>query len=212
VRLVLLHALPLDERMWEGQREAVAEFDVVAPRLYGRGNVLDAWARSLLDEVDGELVAVGASMGGYAALAMARRAPDRVHALLLAGSRAGADSPERRRQRAATSTELRSRGLAEPRAEWGERLGPRTVEEMVAAVEALRDRPDATDVVRSFDGPLLAVVGDRDELVSVDEARELAAAAPHGAVEVVDGAGHFVSLDAPERFNAIVRRFLAPWT
>jgi pimeloyl-ACP methyl ester carboxylesterase len=39
----------------------------------------------------------------------------------------------------------------------------------------------------------------------------VAASARRGDVEVVEGAGHFVSLDQPERFDDIVRRFLAPW-
>ena len=53
---------------------------------------MDEWAASVLGEVDGdELVLVGASMGGYCALRMAAQAPDRVRAILLAGSRADAD-------------------------------------------------------------------------------------------------------------------------
>jgi pimeloyl-ACP methyl ester carboxylesterase len=87
--ILLLHALPLDERMWEPQLPSLGEHDVVAPRLYGRGRTMDAWADSLAGETEGELVVVGASMGGYAALALARRAPERVRALLLVGSRPG---------------------------------------------------------------------------------------------------------------------------
>src|SRR2546430_5333952 len=92
--ILLLHALPLDERMWEPQRTAFG--DVVAPRLYGRGASMEEWARSILGEVEGELVAVGASMGGYCALELVRRAPERVRGLVLAGAPVEADSPERR--------------------------------------------------------------------------------------------------------------------
>jgi pimeloyl-ACP methyl ester carboxylesterase len=35
VNVVLLHAFPLDERMWEPQLEPLREYDVAAPRLYG---------------------------------------------------------------------------------------------------------------------------------------------------------------------------------
>jgi pimeloyl-ACP methyl ester carboxylesterase len=38
----------------------------------------------------------------------------------------------------------------------------------------------------------------------VDEARQIAASAPNGRLEVVEGAGHVVSVDAPERFNQIL--------
>src|SRR5919201_2966570 len=92
--VLLLHALPLDERMWELQREAFP--GAVTPRLYGRGPSMKGWARGILDEVDGELVVVGASMGGYCALELVRQAPERVRALALVGSRVDADSPERR--------------------------------------------------------------------------------------------------------------------
>ena len=67
--VVLLHAFPLDERMWEPQLEALAGHEVHAPRLYGRGSSIDDWAAQILGEVNGPFAAVGASMGGYAALA-----------------------------------------------------------------------------------------------------------------------------------------------
>src|SRR2546430_15709425 len=92
--ILLLHALPLDERMWEPQRTAFG--DVVAPRLYGRGASMEEWARSILGEVEGELVAVGASMGGYCALELVRQAPERVRGLVLAGAPGAGASPGRR--------------------------------------------------------------------------------------------------------------------
>ena len=107
MKVLLLHAFPLDERMWEPQAAAVGEHEVVAPNLYDLGgSSIDGWAERVLDEVEGELVAVGASMGGYVALAMARRAPERIRGLLLAGSRATADPPDRRAVREEMIREL----------------------------------------------------------------------------------------------------------
>ena len=60
-----------------------AGFEPVAPHLYGRGASIDDWAAHLLRDIDGSLVIVGASMGGYCALAMARRAPERVLGMVL---------------------------------------------------------------------------------------------------------------------------------
>src|SRR5919199_2880007 len=107
MRVLFLHALPLDERMWEPQRAAFP--DAVAPRLYGRGASMEGWARSILDEVEGELAVVGASMGGYCALEVARQAPERVRGLVLVGARVEADSPERREGRAKTIELIRAR-------------------------------------------------------------------------------------------------------
>jgi pimeloyl-ACP methyl ester carboxylesterase len=78
----------------------------------------------------------------------------------------------------------------------------------VRGIEALRDRPDATEVVASFAGPLMVVVGDQDDILPVDEASQIAESAPNGRFEVVAGAGHVVSVDAPERFNQILLELL----
>jgi pimeloyl-ACP methyl ester carboxylesterase len=56
---------------------------------------------------------------------------------------------------------------------------------------------------------LTVVVGDQDEILPVDEARQIAASAPDGRFEVVEGAGHVVSVDAPDRFNEILRELLS---
>jgi pimeloyl-ACP methyl ester carboxylesterase len=193
MKVLLLHAFPLDETMWEPQREVLDGHEVVAPNLYALGgNSIDDWAEALLEQVDGPFVAVGASMGGYVALAMARRAPERVRGLLLVGSRAGPDTPERRRARDELLRELSNDGL-------------------YRATEALRDRPDASDVVRSFRGPFMLVTGADDDLLPEPEAREIVASAPQGRLEVVEDAGHVVSQDQPQRFNELLREFLE-WT
>jgi pimeloyl-ACP methyl ester carboxylesterase len=211
VKVVLLHAFPLDERMWEPQAAALAGHDVVMPNLYDLGgSSIDGWAGRILDEVDGDLVAVGASMGGYVALAMARRAPERIRGLLLAGSRATADPPDRRAVRDEMIRVVREEGIVG----WNREFAPpgppdRETDELVRGIEALRDRPDATDVVASFTGPLVVVVGDQDDILPVDEARQIAESAPNGRLEVVEGAGHVVSADAPDEFNRILLELLS---
>jgi 3-oxoadipate enol-lactonase len=207
MKVLLLHAWPPDERMWEPQLDAVrdAGFEPVAPRLYGRGPSIDGWAGQLLGEVDGPLVAVGASMGGYCALALARRAPERVVGIALAGSRAGADSDERRRFRDEQIATLRSEGVP------AELETDVSAEDLAVAQEAMRDRPDLSGVVSSFGGPLLVCVGDGDEIVSVEEARTTADAALRGSLEVFGGAGHLLTIEQPERFNAVLVEFLAQW-
>jgi pimeloyl-ACP methyl ester carboxylesterase len=88
MNVLLLHALPLDERMWEPQNRALGDHHVVAPHLYDLpGSSMDEWAAAALERVEGDFAVVGASMGGYLALAIARRAPERIRALLLEGSR-----------------------------------------------------------------------------------------------------------------------------
>ena len=208
--VVLLHAFPLDERMWEPQRAVVP--NAVTPRLYGRGRAMDAWAESIAAEVEGELVLVGASMGGYCALALARRAPERVRKVLLAGSRPDADSEERRERRAATIDLIRSEG---PEGLWrdmlpklfadeshaDERLLYRDPQGLVEAVEAIRDRADSTEVARAFGDRIRFVVGEHDPFVSTDELRGF-------DVREIAG-GHLVNLERPDEFNAQLQEFLA---
>ena len=163
-------------------------------------------------------------MGGYVALAMARRAPERIRALLLAGSRATADPPDRRELREEMIRVVQEEGIEG----WNREFSPpgppnRPTEELVRGIEALRhtsvivtlrgiealrDRPDATDVVTSFAGPLVVVVCDQDDILPVEEARQIAESAPNARFEVVAGAGHVVSVDAPDRFNQILLELL----
>ncbi|MET0561041.1 MAG: alpha/beta fold hydrolase [Gaiellaceae bacterium] len=205
--ILLLHGWPVSERVWVSQVSALrdAGFDVHAPHLYGRGPSIDDWAAQLLREIDGPLVPVGASMGGYCALALARRAPERVVGMSLVASRADADSFERRKFRQEQIADLRA----------GERPSladeDAVLDRLAVAQEAMRDRLDLTGVVASFGGPLLVCVGDRDEIVSVDEARELAEKALDGKLEVFPGAGHFVAVDQPERFNEVLLEFVSQW-
>ena len=209
--VALLHALPLDERMWELQRTVVP--DAVAPRLYGRGRSMDAWAESVASEVEGELVLVGASMGGYCALALARREPDRVRALFLLGARPDADSAERRERRAATIDLIRAEGpeglwrdmapkLFADQSRADERLLYRDPDGLVAAVEAIRDRPDSTDVARTLGNRLRFVVGEHENFVSAGELSEF-------DIRVIPGAGHLANLERPDEFNAELVEFLA---
>jgi pimeloyl-ACP methyl ester carboxylesterase len=212
VRILLLHAFPLDERMWEPQREALADHEVIAPSLYGRGQTMAAWAGSIAGETEGELIVVGVSMGGYCALALARSAPERVRALLLVGARPDADSEERRAGRADTIELIRNEG---PEGLWrsmvpklfadesaaDEGLLFRDPDGLIAAVEAIRDRDDSTAVAREFEGPLLFVAGESDPFVSAEELREF-------DVREIAGARHLVNMERPQEFNGILREFL----
>jgi pimeloyl-ACP methyl ester carboxylesterase len=210
VKILLLHAMPLDERMWKPQLGALSGQDVEAPNLYDLGGAsVDEWADKLLASTEDDVAVIGASMGGYVGLAMARKAPERVRGLLLVGSRVGADTPERRTVRDDQIRTLQDEGIdawapsapAPPPPE-------RTVDELVRAVQALRDRSDSTELARSFQGPLWIAVGDADPFLPVDEAREIVEAAPNGRLEVFEETGHFPSRDRPERFNELLLEFL----
>jgi pimeloyl-ACP methyl ester carboxylesterase len=211
MKLVLIHAMPLDERMWAPQLEALGGEEIETPNLYDLGGAsVDEWAVKLLDRYEGELAVVGASIGGYVALAMARAAPERIRGIMLVGSRAADDPPERKAARNDAIRTLEEDGLeawapnapAPPPAE-------RTVDEVVRAVTALRDRRDSSDVAASFEGPLWVVAGDGDPFLTVEEAEQIAQSARKGRLEVFEDTGHFPNREQPERFNELLGEFLA---
>ena len=226
MKVMLLHGFPLDERMWEPQLETLRDYDVVTPRLYGRGASLDDWAASLLEEVDGELALVGASLGGYVALAMTTRTPERVRGLALVGARADADSPDRRASRADTISLIEAGGAEalwenqRPKllldaasedavARARELVLSRRIDELTGAVRALRDRADSSGTFESFDGPSLVAVGEGDQFFPPEEAEALAGRARHGRLRIFAGARHLPSLEQPDEFNAELAGFLS---
>jgi pimeloyl-ACP methyl ester carboxylesterase len=196
VTTVFLHALPYDPSMWDG-------FEGAKPRLYGRGDSIEKWAEQILSEEEGQLVLVGASMGGYTGLAMAKQEPERIAGLALVGSRAGADPPERCAERDETIRKLREGGT--------ESVWPGNTNDpgdLADAVAAIRDRPDFSDVPPTLHVPFVVCVGTGDHLTTVEEARSIADSAPRGRLEVFEGAGHVLSLDQADRFRRVLDAFL----
>jgi pimeloyl-ACP methyl ester carboxylesterase len=216
VTLVLLHAFPLDERMWE----PLGRDDAVAPRLYGLGSSMDEWAAAVLEEVEGDLLVCGASMGGYCALAIARQAPERLTGLVLAGARVEADSPERRAGRADTIELIRAEGAPGLWEDMRPKLFPETAspevverareialeqsaDDLVRAVGAIRDRDDSSSLVASPNVPLVMAVGEHDPFISVEEAR-----ATGGRLRVFEEVGHLPALECPDEFNELLDELL----
>lgn len=173
--LVLLHAFPLDHRMWAGQAPLAEHLRLVAPDLRGFGGSGGSTAASiagLADDVAALLDALhvrepavicGLSMGGYVAQHLAVRHPDKVAALVLADTKLEADTPEARAARVDLSAKVG-------------RLGPRILAEAMiprllaasgtvgraAHEEALR-RIIEEQPVRSIQAALVAL-GDRPDM------------------------------------------------
>jgi pimeloyl-ACP methyl ester carboxylesterase len=217
--VLLLHAFPLDARMWDGQRAALeaAGNRVVAPDLPGPAPELgfDAWARRVLALVDGDFVPVGCSMGGYLAFELWRQARERIAALALVDTRATPDTPE---QREARNDAIRLLGEAGREVFWDD-LAPRLfaagaepavvarareialeqpVTGLVAAQETIRDRPDSRPTLATVDVPVLVLVGEEDGMTPPADAEAMAAAVDGARLVRVAGAGHLSPLERPD--------------
>ena len=244
--VVLVHGFPFAADSWSGEVEALSStMRVITPSMRGFGATppsdleelsMDAMAddvAAILDAlgVTEPVVLGGLSMGGYVALAFARRHPGRLRALVLADTRAEPDSPEARTNR--------DRGIA--RVDGGDLegfvtdllpalLAPETREghpgvvahvrkmamsaapsSVIAMLRALRDRPDARPGLASIAVPSLAIVGADDSLTPVASSRAMVDALPagRGSLEILPRAGHLSNLEAPDAFRAALAAFVA---
>lgn len=170
----------------------------------------------------------GLSMGGYVALSLFRMAPGLFRAMILADTRADADSPATRlnRQRM-IETATGSGGLAVADDLLPALLGRSTATEqpslagrvrelmsstppdtIVAALRAMMTRGDSTQTLPSVRVPALVVVGEEDTLTPPSLSRAMVGALPSAELVIVPRAGHLSNLEQPEAFNGAVARFL----
>lgn len=240
--LLLIHGFPLSSQMWEPQLEDLADFvRVVAPDLRGHGgsdSVPGPYSITLLADDCADLlghlnvatpfVVCGLSMGGYIALEFYRRYPEQVAGLILASTRAGADSSEGKAGRdkaaelaktegaTAVSAGMLPKMLAKQNFESDEELVEYVREIMdtaslngvVGALAAMRDRVDSTPMLSDIDVPVLIIHGADDQLIPVSEAEAMHKAIPNSNLVIVPGAGHLPNLEQTDFFNDAVIDFL----
>jgi 3-oxoadipate enol-lactonase len=236
--LLLLHAFPLDASMWEPQIEAFeGQVRVVAPNFpgFGAGGVVPSEAMNMeaaaiageeaLTEAGVERAVVcGLSMGGYAALALWQRNPDRTIGLVLANTRAEADDEAARERRTALASRLWEEGtgffVAAPSPLLSEEA-PQDLRERVTSIirnqsaEAIASaslgmaaRADFTERLGEIAIPTLVITSTGDALIQPDVTKAIAERVPGARLEVIDGAGHLSNLEAPEEFNRLLREHL----
>ena len=238
--VVFLHGFPHNRRLWAPQLRALGSCcRCIAPDLRGFGEstvappyTMDQYADDisrLLDALGVERALIaGLSMGGYIAFAIWRRHRHRVQALVLADTRAGADTEEGKRKRRAMIALARSEGseavaeqmiagmvgssTREKRPDTVEAvramLAAAPVDGVVGAIEAMIARPDSTATLATIDVPALIVVGEEDVLTPPDEARALHDAIADSRLEVIPAAGHVSSFERPAAFNSVVSDFV----
>lgn len=237
--VVLLHAFPLSGAMWRPQQEALKAFRVLALDMRGFGDtplaapfLVEHMVDDVLETLDGlgvsQAAFVGNSMGGYAALRLAEKAPQRVSALVLSDSRAEADSDESRIKRAAAIDSVRAAGMAafaEPFLKGA--LAPRTWMDSPMAVDFLRGliekadpqavmnalaalaaRTETLGALASFRFPALILVGSHDQLTPFSCSETMRGRISGSDLHIIPDAGHFPSVENPAVFNERLLAFL----
>ncbi len=196
------------------------------------GYTMDALAEDILAlaEVLGlaRFALAGHSMGGYVAFRVAARASQRLAALILVDSRAEADDEAGRRRREQAIGDILAGGRdefldhflpklvsAETRQRW-----PRLLQELramaqgvgdhvlVGCLAGMRERPDSRPLLPSLTMPVLAMVGEEDDLTPVACARTMAETAPGGSLAIIPGAGHTPPVERPVATAEAVVAFL----
>ena len=236
--VLLLHAFPLSGAMWHRQVAALRDhYRVIVPDLRGFGKSDAPSGPSLLEQQADDMAAllthvgveqaavVGLSMGGYIAFTFWRRHRDKVVALVLADTRAGADSAEGRVGResnarlaetegAAAIAAKMIPGLVAPTASQAVREELRVLitanrpEGIAGALRGMAVRPDATPDLAGITVPTLIVVGTEDGLTPPAEAAQIQQGIAGSSVALVPGAGHLSNLEQPEGFNTALCTFL----
>lgn len=241
--VLFVHGFPFHGGLWEEQVDRLPQrWHWLAPDLRGFGTSeigpgdgplgMDLLADDLVAFLDARgverAVVCGLSMGGYIAFALWRWHPERVRALVLCSTRAGADTDEARERRHALAERVRKDGAAAAVAalvpgllsEETRRGRPEVERRVVAMIEAtptktivralqgMAERPDSTDLLPRITVPTLVVAGGDDTMATAAEMELMARAIPDARHQVIAGTAHLPNLEDPTTFNRVLVHFL----
>ena len=241
--LLLLHAFPLNRQQWREQGSALAHINavrVIAPDLRGFGESSLEVGPTTMEQMAGDVVDLmgmlriehcilgGLSMGGYVALQCLRQFPERIRGVILADTKAGADSSEQRAAREVTAQFAEQNGAGKLLERDAPRLfAPYTATKLPAVIERAREiaalnsdigvaaaargmalRADSTELLPEIRVPALVIAGEQDAITPIAEARNLFERIPDAQLELITDAGHLSNLEQPRAFTGAVARFL----
>ena len=239
--IVLIHGYPFNRTLWNEQVAALSTtYRVVVPDLRGFGEsdsspgpaTMNRMARDvaqLMDHLEIPRAVVGGlSMGGYVALAFYKQFPSRVRALVLADTRAQADTEEAKQTRAQQAEKALSEGMAGiADAMLPKLLTPETVSKRPEIVKRVRDmmlktkpegaasallgmaeRDDQTELLSRITTKTLILVGAEDALTPVADSEKMHNAIAGSRLVVLENAGHVSNLERTGEFNEALMDFL----
>lgn len=238
--LVFLHAFPLNRCMWVEQEQALSsQFRVLTIDLRGHGEsdaplwryTLDQAADDVIGLLDHlsirQAVFVGLSMGGYILFALHRRYADRVRGLVLANTRAQADTvegKEGRFQMAQTAykngpsaiadimiPKLLSSATIQAKPELVGRVRAMIEGNQISGIAgdlmAMAERPDSVSLLGQITCPTQIIVGELDLPTPPSDAKLMADRISGAHLTIIPGAAHLSNLERPDQFNETIRSF-----
>jgi pimeloyl-ACP methyl ester carboxylesterase len=225
--VVLVPGLAVTARLYADQIPVLWRGGPVHVADHTRHASMPELASAILAAAPPRFALVGLSMGGYIALEMVRKAPDRVLGLALLDTSARPDRPEQ----GASRRELMDLARAGKLREIADRLFPQLVsharqddarllqlvrtmtietgaDAFVRQEQAIIDRADSRPELAAIRCPTLVLVGDADAITPPELAHELAAGIVGSRLALIADSGHLSTLEQPERVNAALLGWL----
>ncbi len=241
IPVVFIHGFPFNHEMWKPQLEALKDsYRTIAYDVRGHGKsevgdgryTIEFFVNDLIELLNyrkvEKAVFVGLSMGGYIALRLVERHPERCKGLVLCDTRSEPDTSEAKIKRSASVMAVKRDGVsvfAENfvksvfAAETFEKK-PEIVQSIRSIIEqnsplgiagtllALAARTDTTPSLVSISVPTLILVGEHDALTPVSAAQALKQRIRGSELHVIPHAAHLSNLENPDVFNAKLLEFL----
>ncbi|NIJ36126.1 pimeloyl-ACP methyl ester carboxylesterase [Sphingopyxis panaciterrae] len=204
--VIAICGIATDEASWR---------DMPVDRIFlPAGDTIDAMADAIAAELPGRFALCGHSMGGYVALAIAARMPERLAGFALLSSACTADGDEAKAGRHAAIDQARSdfavlaERLARAMLSRSSRADPVLLADTHAMLlrcgaerfarqqAAAMTRVDRCGLLATLAVPALVLAGEDDGIVAPGRSREMAAALPDAVLHMIPGCGHVPQREA----------------
>lgn len=236
--VVLLHGFCESNQIWGVFANLLSQHcQLIIPDLPGFGNSELLPAPFSIDDVGTRMwqwlddlgikdpVLVGHSLGGYVTLAMTHQRPQAVPGFALFHSTAKADTEEKKMNRDKVIAFVNKNGVA-PYIEtyvpglFFRKDNPAIKEvypiaystaapTLVAYAAAMRERPNRRKVLEDFEGPVLIIAGEKDDIIPLDTLMDQAIQLRKGRLSILSDTGHMGMHESTSRSVEICAQFVA---
>ncbi|MFZ8846550.1 MAG: alpha/beta fold hydrolase [Candidatus Hydrothermia bacterium] len=227
--IVFLHAFPLNSKMWKYQAENLREFNI---HLVDYQNLLKENLKDFADFVYQFLnenkieraIFVGLSMGGYIIFQMVRYYKNFIKGIVLANTKASADSLELRNKRFELIKRIENEGIEFLIDEYLEKfLKNRNKEKeemirnmileakkesLISSLKALANRESSIEILKEIEVPTLIISSTDDTLTTIEDAKIMNKYIKNSKLIIFENCAHLSNLEYPEKFNNVIRDFI----
>jgi len=237
--LVLLHPFPLNHHFWADVADRLdRHYRLIIPDLRAHGDSEAGDGPATMAKMAADLALLcreekvakgffaGVSIGGYTLFEFWRRYREHVAGLVLANTRAAAETSESRANRLAVADKVMNEGTAgfieemlpklmspvtpsnrpdivDAARQMMQQMSP---QEIAAVQQGMADRPDSIPTLKTISVPTLVITGEDDSIPRA-EAELMRQHIPNSRLQVIARAGHYAALEQPDDFTELLRNF-----